>query len=685
MISSNQLKFISLVIFLLSSFTFSASVRDVAQNKRFQITPDDLKSAEVISQIYNELFTMKLTPELMNQVVNIAQKSLFQEEKPWLESLYKIYQTKNFSDLTKNVCPQIKLKDNALNSQTIIFCRKVALNQLKSKMNAQKLGLSEINWVKNNLKYFVNSTNDLDFNDVLKNAKQHQKVSYNELKAISARYLKSKKISPQKHLASLIGWEYRVIKKYPKPDPEKKEPKKTTTVKLPPAPKNLTRLVRYHFSLPDKTNDRVKVEKEIDSLIKRVQGEKSKFNKSDFASKLIYLAQFYTRREYYQKARELFELSLSLDKEGVRDEAYFGILWTYLYQSQWAKALQYANLVDLSGDWNKETSQLMFWTGYTLLKNKKVPQAYKMFSLTIRNHPLSYYSILASKYLKNHEDPEKQDIASFTPNAYQFFEFFFDSKKIDTDLENIVRRVKLWSLSHNDPFVYKELKKLKDINPTAYGSNDESFSVFTAKVLSDAGYHLEAFKAIYNPLNKGELSFHQELLPILYPLNHYQELSKIGENKTISAMVVLSLIRQESAFNSRARSTAGARGLMQIMPGTAKTIKPIKEANDLYDPELNLDIGTDYFKKLYSQYQGNLVYTLAAYNAGPLRVDEWRQTSFHREEMIFNIENIPYRETRNYVKLIYRNLFFYKLLNLPDSQDSSDPNQVFDVAWNYTK
>jgi soluble lytic murein transglycosylase len=88
------------------------------------------------------------------------------------------------------------------------------------------------------------------------------------------------------------------------------------------------------------------------------------------------------------------------------------------------------------------------------------------------------------------------------------------------------------------------------------------------------------------------------------------------------------------------------------------------------------------------RYDGNLVYVLAAYNAGEARVERWRGMYFDTDDTILkNIEAIPFLETRNYVKLIFRNIFFYKLLieNKGQLADSREPNKIFDISLGFAK
>jgi soluble lytic murein transglycosylase len=149
--------------------------------------------------------------------------------------------------------------------------------------------------------------------------------------------------------------------------------------------------------------------------------------------------------------------------------------------------------------------------------------------------------------------------------------------------------------------------------------------------------------------------------------------SKIKEIESgVDPVITLSLIRQESAFNPNARSIAGATGLMQIMPKTAQTLNSKIKRNQLNNPDINLTLGILYLERLLKKYEGDLIYTLSAYNAGEKRLSSWLKDYFLSQDPVVMVESIPFEETRNYVKLIYRNIFFYKYL-------SNDPTAFLPV------
>ncbi|MDR5898123.1 transglycosylase SLT domain-containing protein [Halomonas vilamensis] len=136
-----------------------------------------------------------------------------------------------------------------------------------------------------------------------------------------------------------------------------------------------------------------------------------------------------------------------------------------------------------------------------------------------------------------------------------------------------------------------------------------------------------------------------------------------GRLSGVDPYLLMAIARRESAYNPQALSPAGARGLMQLMPGTAAQVSREIGLSDpgLYgvlDPELNIRLGSTYLRDKLQRYSGNRLAATAAYNAGPGRVDRWLEEQGVEDFDLF-IERIPYRETRDYVQavLTYRVIF----------------------------
>ena len=154
-------------------------------------------------------------------------------------------------------------------------------------------------------------------------------------------------------------------------------------------------------------------------------------------------------------------------------------------------------------------------------------------------------------------------------------------------------------------------------------------------------------------------------------------LRRLAETESPESALVLAVIRQESAFYDSAVSGAGARGLMQIMPATARRVaRQIKVRYSrkrlLSDPEYNLRLGRAYLADMTAKYNGSYILALAAYNAGPARANRWMKDfgdpRTAEVDPVDWIESIPFNETRNYVQRILEGLVVYrKSLGVPAS------------------
>lgn len=161
------------------------------------------------------------------------------------------------------------------------------------------------------------------------------------------------------------------------------------------------------------------------------------------------------------------------------------------------------------------------------------------------------------------------------------------------------------------------------------------------------GWHNRAINAAISTRQWDELS-------IRFPSPHKQLFEKNARLRKIDLTWPLAIARQESAFLKNAKSHAGARGLMQLMPNTAKrTAKkhkiPYKRLSQLNQAHTNIALGTAYLGEMYNRFDNNKAYATAAYNAGPHRVKKWLKDRGHLPLDIW-IETIPFKETRRYVQ-----------------------------------
>ncbi|MEL7291132.1 MAG: murein transglycosylase [Pseudomonadota bacterium] len=154
-------------------------------------------------------------------------------------------------------------------------------------------------------------------------------------------------------------------------------------------------------------------------------------------------------------------------------------------------------------------------------------------------------------------------------------------------------------------------------------------------------------------------------IAIRFPVAHRWWFNFYADKHSIDPITLMSLARQESALDIEARSPVGAKGIMQIMPSTAKyTARKYKlsyqSSDDLYQVGKNIEIGSHYFNSLLEQYDNNRIFALAAYNAGPNRVKTWRERTQGKLDAYAFIESIPFKETRGYVQNILMFETYYR-------------------------
>ena len=157
---------------------------------------------------------------------------------------------------------------------------------------------------------------------------------------------------------------------------------------------------------------------------------------------------------------------------------------------------------------------------------------------------------------------------------------------------------------------------------------------------------------------------HWDDIEMRFPLSYADKVHKHSAKQKINPAILFGLIRRESAFNEKAYSPVGARGLMQIMPRTGRQIaRNLNERwrgnKSLYNPSTNLKYGSYYYQKLLTQFDGHYALALAAYNAGPQRVKKWLPETEALPADIW-IETIPFHETREYVSNVLAYALIYQ-------------------------
>jgi len=327
----------------------------------------------------------------------------------------------------------------------------------------------------------------------------------------------------------------------------------------------------------------------------------------------------------------------------------------------------------------EERAAAYFWQGKTYQDQGDFEAAKAAWGLAASADPTGYYSERARDLLRQtpaFTPPEMYDLSFDTEHeriqAQEWIRTTFNIAP-EEDLSNPgpiasdprwVRGTELWELG-----LYEEARtEFEDLRKAVLA--DPVNSYYLANHLVDLGLYRSAIFAAREVLNSAGMSDAETMSAPPY-FNHlrfgayFSDLViPIAQQYDLHPLFLLSLIRQESAFEGFVRSSAGARGLMQIMPATGQEIVselgwPLDyDDSDLHRPIINVTLGADYLDKWRNHFKGDLFAALAAYNGGPGNAIEWQSLSGDDQDLF--VEVIRFEETRNYIRSIYEIFNLYR-------------------------
>lgn len=286
----------------------------------------------------------------------------------------------------------------------------------------------------------------------------------------------------------------------------------------------------------------------------------------------------------------------------------------------------------------------VYWEGRALAASGRTAEAETRLRAAVERDPLSWYGIRAAHRLGTEpldavfgEDEEERsgDAASF--------EDLLDRMDLLRRLGWTGRALATWATVDVD---------------TLAGSRLE-----LALRLNEAGWTGPGIRLGWSVFERRE-AWSRRLARAIWPLPHRGAVLAAAAGQGLPPALVAAVARQESAFDPRAVSRAGAVGLMQIMPATARDLPgaPADRAA-LMEPGVSLELGAGYLGSLIERFDGSVVGALVAYNAGPTRWIRWRRFPEADVDPELLVERIPFGETRRYVKAVLRNLYLYARLH----------------------
>ncbi len=301
-----------------------------------------------------------------------------------------------------------------------------------------------------------------------------------------------------------------------------------------------------------------------------------------------------------------------------------------------------------------EKTRADFFRSRVLVKLNKPEESKLVLKNIIQKDFYSYYA-LASYYQLNENLPAVSKIKS--PSI---FNFDLKLSFLDENFRNIFDAL----------IKYDELDIAEKAVIVFSKNNDQNvnLSLYLAK---ESLRYLPLFSSFAKLANDAKMDVMQKYPELVFPRPHESMVKKMSEKTELPNSLIYSIMKQESGFNLKTRSHADAYGLMQLIPRLAKSLAkkyevPYKNAEDLYNPEINIPLGSFELRDQIKKQNGQLTYVAAAYNAGPGALSGWLKTRPANADIFDFIESIPYDETRMYVKIIARNKLFYERFEKPD-------------------
>jgi len=361
-------------------------------------------------------------------------------------------------------------------------------------------------------------------------------------------------------------------------------------------------------------------------VLQRIQPQ---LNRHDAQKLQAYLAVRAAKQHQPLAAQWLASLPKSIQSKETR--AWF--VRSLLRQKEWQKALHAMQSMPES---EQIESRWLYWQGYVLEQLNQPSTAKLLFKQAALER--GYYSFLSAKHLHQ---------------AYQM-------GAVSMPMQNTAELLENPAIERTHEWLYwgEKSKAVVEWRQALNGASKKTW-MQAMQLAMDWKWYEQVIRA-------ASRSKQWNVLTARFPLAYMKDVHKASHRNQLNQSLILSIIRQESAFNPLARSRTGARGLMQLMPATAQDVikkHHIRHKGDLNLslPEHNIELGSLYVADMLKRFDGQQAFAIAAYNAGPNRVAKWKKSMPLVEESLW-IELIPFNETRRYVQHVLAFMVVYDWL-----------------------
>ncbi len=405
-----------------------------------------------------------------------------------------------------------------------------------------------------------------------------------------------------------------------------------------------------------------RTKQEVQPILNTIRSPQSALNTADLilkrsqciSSSLLFgvgfkLESAFPNVAYRTKAEALYQMALSCGNDEGAEAAGYRLGLFKIWQGRYDEAETILSKIPDLARASDYRMRIGYWRYYCATQNKNEVLKAQLRAWVTHEYPLSFHSLLMhpSKFGSDLQWKQAQDPEVFfrpVSNA--------DLGASTAAIEYLLGRGDQRS-ARSLLFTYQQ-EAIKEA---------PQFRLYWAILLKRAGVYSENFRFMASAFRENPSLISRPTLEILYPTQFLEYVPAVQSH--LDRFFTLSIIRQESAFDPNAASPARAMGLMQLQLPTARNYDKRVSIQQLWEPETNIRIGSKYINRLVESERGSIELALAAYNAGPGRIRQWKARYPITNRLLF-IDLLPARETREYVSSILRNYFWYIKLYSPN-------------------
>ncbi|HND07099.1 MAG TPA: transglycosylase SLT domain-containing protein [Candidatus Obscuribacter sp.] len=319
---------------------------------------------------------------------------------------------------------------------------------------------------------------------------------------------------------------------------------------------------------------------------------------------------------------------------------------------------------------HRSAARFAFWSGKISEKLGNVQAAKLAYEHAWRHYPTNYYGGRARARLQAISSADKKDrgwsihTSRSGPRQWNWpeAEALFSYDKL---LPMLGAKAPMLALAgqYDEALAQLSPREQETVFDTPAGK--EQLSGFKAYLFLRQGQEIDAIRAAGRDL--GDIPEKTPRWQMLYPWAFASQIEDAARNNKVDPYLVHALIREESRYYPKALSRSNAIGLMQLLPGTAFGVAkriglPLAGKEDVFIPENNIKLGTNYLAYTLSRFSGHAMMAVASYNGGPNAVKRWldQHSRSGGTDLDLFVENIPYRETRDYVRKVFGSYWTYE-------------------------